>query len=162
MNYSKINIEPRSSTRPIIPPRPNVNEKVTMFGIVIGDRNKGTRKALDALYADFVPREVGLLKTIDLLNKNTDSLSNPAAYLLEKNQDIENIGKELAEVYKKAYTKKYNTGATMEVSKNYAQKYTDEFKKIRYEKHNQDFPPKFVEEAINKLRLRNSQGGLVF
>lgn len=165
MNYRAVNIKPRPSTRPITPYNQNFDSKINpLFGLTLVKNFKtdGTKEALDALYEDFVPRETGILKTIDLQNQIADSLSNPAAYLLEKNKDLEKIGKELANVYKKAFGKVYNKGKTLEEAKKYALNYTKTFEKIKLEKHAQDFPPELVQDAVDKLRIRNSQGGLVF
>lgn len=163
MDYSVLNIIPRPSTRPIAYQK-KPNTRLTLFGNMPINRYRaaGTQQALDALYEDFVPREVGLLRTIDLQNKLGDSLSNPSIYLYEKNTDLEKIGRELVDIYKNAYSKVYNKGKTVDEAKKYAQKYTETYKKIKLDKHNEDFPPNLVQEAVNKLKRRNRQGNLIF
>lgn len=132
-----------------------------LFGIIVTDNAgvvQGTLAAMDTIYGDTIPRELGISYELVKNNKILTGLANPGTYLLRKNEDLQRIGTELTDIYKNEYVKQYNKGKSVEEAKRIALKYTKTVEDMKLKEHEEDFPVELTRETMNKLKRKNQQG----
>jgi hypothetical protein len=130
-----------------------------LFGTIVTN-NQGvllplTPQGLEASYQEYVPRELSITKEIVHNNRLLDGLANPAGYLFRKNQDLENIGKELGIEYGRSLAKYTNDGYSIEEAREHSLKEAQEIKHIRMREHERSFPTEITKEAMGRYERKN-------
>lgn len=134
-----------------------------MFGIVMVDNNgstQGSQQALQEVYEDIVPRELGIASELVKNNKILTGLSAPGTYLNRKNAALQQIGADLSIIYRQEYIKAYNKGKSVEEAKKWALKYCKAIEEMKLKEHEEDFPTELTREISNRFKRRNENGDL--
>lgn len=103
-------------------------------------------------YEDYVPRELGISEDIVKNNQILKGLTDPAAYLLAKNTDLETIGIELSDLYTDEYVSAMRRGLSIEKSKEFALNYVKKIKESKMQKHSEKYPTSLTDHVLTKLK----------
>lgn len=119
-----------------------------------------TPEILRSEYDDMVSRQLGLSKEIVKNNRVLRGLTTPGAFLLEKNQDLVEIGKKCSDVYREILGIYSNKGYGDEEAKKHALEAARNRKKDLMDIHEMKFPTDVSKRSIGRLEGANAIGNL--
>ena len=99
-----------------------------------------------------VSSELGLTKKLYNLDRLRVGLSNPSAYLQEKQLDIARIEQELWTIYQQERANALNRGRSLEEAEAAAKSVANQMKSAKMSIHEKDYPTEITKKVTEKLK----------
>lgn len=116
--------------------------------------------AIQSSYRDYVSRELGFSRELDMNNRILKGIAQPRTYLYNRNVAMNNLVQDLGDEYQRRFISLINLGHKKDEADRRALKYVQEIGKLRQKEIDEMYPTTLTQEAIERLNKKNKVGNL--